>query len=95
MAVAPQARPRPTKDQARPPSSLGTARLVVVRPPRVALWDGIRVNIELEEKGDGGVSNSSGWEVEALPQRHFTFSHPEMESEKRVAATRRRRRQFS
>ena len=45
------------------------------------------MNVELEEKGDGGVSNSSGWEVEALPQRHFTFSHPEMESEKRVAAT--------
>ena len=27
---------------------------------RVALWDGIRVNVQLEEKGDGGVSNSSG-----------------------------------
>ena len=26
------------------------------------------------------------WEVEALPQRHFTFSHLEMESEKRVVA---------
>ena len=61
MAVAPQARPRrPTKDRVRPPSCLGTARLVVVRPPRVALWDGIRVNVQLEEKGDGGVSNSSG-----------------------------------
>ena len=60
MAVAPHARPRLTKDQARPPSYLGTARLVVVRPPRVALWDGIRVNVQLEEKGDGGVSNSSG-----------------------------------
>ena len=26
------------------------------------------------------------WEVEALLQRHFTFSHLEMESEKRVVA---------
>ena len=51
------------------------------------LWDGIRVNVQPEEKGGGGARCEQFKWVETLPHRHFV----EMESEK---SARRRGRQF-